>query len=89
MVVSVSNPTPDSVLSMSQVTSSLLNEETRRKTAGTDNAQAFVTEKRGRSKSRGPKGVMASLEVDHRLRKNLENASIVARRVTLKRIALP
>ena len=56
LVVSVSNSTQDGVLSMSQVTSNLLNEETRRKTAGTDNAQAFVTEKMGKSKSRGPKG---------------------------------
>ena len=41
---------------MSHVTNILLNEEIRRKTIGTDNAQAFVTEKMGSSKSRGPKG---------------------------------
>ena len=35
------------------------------------------------------RGVVASPEVDHRLRKSLENAFIVARRVTLRKIALP
>ncbi|KAA8515633.1 hypothetical protein F0562_018756 [Nyssa sinensis] len=43
-------------LSMAQVSSSLFNEETRRKLAGTDNAQALVSENRGRSKNRGHKG---------------------------------
>ncbi|KAB2630464.1 hypothetical protein D8674_007983 [Pyrus ussuriensis x Pyrus communis] len=34
----------------------MFNEETRRKTSGTDSSQVFVTEKSGRSKSRGPRG---------------------------------
>lgn len=56
MVVFVSNSAPNGILSMSHVTSSLLNEEIRRKTIEINNSQSFVTEKRGRSKSRGPKG---------------------------------
>lgn len=56
LVVTVSNSAPDGKLSMGQVSSSLFNEETRRKLAGTDNAQALVSENRGRSKSRGYKG---------------------------------
>ncbi|KAA8550265.1 hypothetical protein F0562_001949 [Nyssa sinensis] len=56
LVVSVSNSAPDGKLSMGQVSSSLFNEETRRKLVGTDNAQALVSENRGRSKNRGQKG---------------------------------
>ncbi|KAA8529366.1 hypothetical protein F0562_033835 [Nyssa sinensis] len=56
LVVTVSNSTPNGKLSMGQVSCSLFNEETRRKLAGTDNAQALVSENRGRSKNRGYKG---------------------------------
>ncbi|KAA8515033.1 hypothetical protein F0562_018180 [Nyssa sinensis] len=56
LVVTMSNSAPDGKLSMGQVSSSLFNEETRRKLAGTDNAQALVSENRGRSKNRGHKG---------------------------------
>lgn len=46
---------PDGVLSMSQVKSALLSEETRRKAAGSSSqSEALVTENRGRSKSKGP-----------------------------------
>ena len=38
------------------VKDSLFNEETRRKDMGKDDAQAFVTENRGRSKGRNSKG---------------------------------
>ncbi|KAA8515916.1 hypothetical protein F0562_019095 [Nyssa sinensis] len=55
LVVTMSNFAPDGKLSMGQVSSSLFNEETRRKLAGTDNAQALVSENRGRSKNRGHK----------------------------------
>ncbi|KAA8532769.1 hypothetical protein F0562_032802 [Nyssa sinensis] len=55
LVVTMSNSAPDGKLSMGQVSSSLFNEETRRKLAGTDNAQALVSENRGRSKNRGHK----------------------------------
>ncbi|KAM5588228.1 hypothetical protein ABKV19_006591 [Rosa sericea] len=55
-VVTVSNSAPDGVLSMDNVKNNMLNEETRRKSSSSDNSQVFVTEYRGRSKSRGPKG---------------------------------
>ncbi|KAF8387595.1 hypothetical protein HHK36_026248 [Tetracentron sinense] len=51
LVVTVSNSAPNGELSMSLVTNSLFNEETRRKSAGTDNAQALVIENRGRKGS--------------------------------------
>ena len=54
LVISVSNSTPDGKLTMTQVTGSLLNEETRRKASGVDQPQALVHETRGRSKSRKP-----------------------------------
>jgi transposase InsO family protein len=53
LVVSLSNSTPDGKMTMEQVTNSMFNEETRRQAVGADNAQAFVTENRGRSKNRG------------------------------------
>ncbi|KAM2780700.1 hypothetical protein COP1_015809 [Malus domestica] len=55
-VVSVSNSAPTGVLTLDNVKNSLLNEEIRRKTSSTDSSQVFVTENRGRSKSRGPRG---------------------------------
>ena len=55
-MVTVSNSAPDGVVTMSQVTSSLLNEETRRKSSGSSHSEALVMENRGRgkSKSRAP-----------------------------------
>ncbi|KAF8378616.1 hypothetical protein HHK36_029964 [Tetracentron sinense] len=49
LVVTVSNSASNGELSMSLVTNSLFNEETRRKSTGTDNAQALVIENRGRT----------------------------------------
>ena len=56
LVVTFSNSAPDGVVTMSQVTSSLLNEETRRKSSGSSHSEALVMENqgRGRSKSRAP-----------------------------------
>ena len=54
LVVTVSNSAPDGIVTMSQVTSSLLNEETRRKSSGSCHFETLVMEKRGRSKSRTP-----------------------------------
>ncbi|XP_020258807.1 uncharacterized protein LOC109835233 [Asparagus officinalis] len=51
LVVKVSNTAPNGVLSMSMVTSSLFNEETRRKSTSTDNSQALITENRGMSRT--------------------------------------
>ena len=47
-VVSLSNSTPDGIVTMSQVTSSLLNEELRRKSSTTsqNDSQALISEKR-------------------------------------------
>ena len=55
-MVTVSNSAPDGVVTMSQVTSNLLNEETRRKSSGSSHSEALVMENRGRgrSKSRAP-----------------------------------
>ncbi|KAL6208144.1 hypothetical protein ACLB2K_019095 [Fragaria x ananassa] len=55
-VITVSNSAPDGKMTMENVKSNLLNEETRRKASSSDNSQVFVAENRGRSKSRGPKG---------------------------------
>ena len=54
LVVTVSNFAPDGVVTMSQVTNSLLNEETRRKSSGSSHSEALLMENRGigRSKSR-------------------------------------
>ena len=56
LVVTVSSSAPDGVVTMSQVTSSLLNEETRRKSSGSSHSEALMMENRGsgRSKSRAP-----------------------------------
>jgi hypothetical protein len=56
LVVSLSNSTPNGVLQLAMVKDSLFNEETRRKDMAKDDAQALVTENRGRSKGRNSKG---------------------------------
>lgn len=66
----------------------MLNEETRRKIAITNNAQAFVTKKRAMGKSRDQRMVMAGLKVNHKWGKSLVNAFTVARMTILRRIAL-
>ena len=55
-VVSLSNSASNGVLQLAMVKDSLFNEETRRKDMGKDDAQALVTENRGRSKGRNSKG---------------------------------
>uniref|UniRef100_A0A2N9HS63 Reverse transcriptase Ty1/copia-type domain-containing protein n=1 Tax=Fagus sylvatica TaxID=28930 RepID=A0A2N9HS63_FAGSY len=55
LVVSLSNFAPNGVLQLAIVNNSLFNEETRRKDMGKDDAQALVTENRGRSKGRNSK----------------------------------
>ena len=55
-MVSLSNSAPNGVLQLAMVKDSLFNEETRRKDMGKDNAQALVTENKGRSKTRNSKG---------------------------------
>ncbi|KAG5549867.1 hypothetical protein RHGRI_014986 [Rhododendron griersonianum] len=52
LVVTVSNSAPDGVVSKSQVTSSLLNEETRRKSTGSSHSEALVVNPRGRPRGR-------------------------------------
>ena len=51
-MVTVSNSAPDGVVTISQVTNSLLNEETRRKSSGSSHSEALVMENRGRGKSK-------------------------------------
>ena len=55
LMVSLSNSAPNGVGTMSQLTGSLLNKETRRKLLGSSShSEALVTERRGRSKSQKP-----------------------------------
>jgi hypothetical protein len=56
LVVSLSNSAQNGVLQLVMVNDSLFNEEIRRKDMGKDDAQALVTENRGRSKGRNSKG---------------------------------
>uniref|UniRef100_A0A2N9GZE0 Integrase catalytic domain-containing protein n=1 Tax=Fagus sylvatica TaxID=28930 RepID=A0A2N9GZE0_FAGSY len=56
LVMSLSNFAPNGVLQLAMVKDSLFNEETRRKDMGKDDAQALVTENKGRSKGRNSKG---------------------------------
>jgi hypothetical protein len=57
LVVSLSNSAPNGVMTMVMVKDSMLNEEARRKEQGiSSHTEALVTEKRGRSKSRKPRG---------------------------------
>lgn len=51
LVVPVRNATTNEKVTMSQVTNILFSEKKRRKSAGPDTGQAFVTENRGRRKS--------------------------------------
>ena len=51
-MVTVSNSAPDRVVTMSQVTNSLLNEETRTKSSSSSHSEALVMENRGRGKSK-------------------------------------
>ena len=55
LVVSLSNFAPSGVLQLAMVKHSLFNEETRRNDMSKDDAQALVTENRGRSKGRNYK----------------------------------
>ena len=52
LVVTISNSELDGVVTMSQVTISLLNEETRRKSLGSSHSEALVMENRGRGRSK-------------------------------------
>ena len=53
---SLSNSAPDGTMNMDLVKSCVLNEEMRRKSQGSSSqSDVLVTEKRGRTKSRGPK----------------------------------
>jgi len=55
--VSITNSSPDGVVSFENVKSSVLNEEMRRKAHGTSSySEVFVTENRGRSQKKEPKG---------------------------------
>ena len=59
--MSLSNSAPNGVLQLAMINDSLFNEETRRKDIGKDDAQALVTENRGRSKGRNSKGCGKSI----------------------------
>lgn len=52
LVVTLSNSAPGGKVTMEMVTDALLNEEARRKEAGTDQSYALVTEKRGKYEGR-------------------------------------
>jgi len=55
-VVTVSNSAPSCKLSLNTIKDCLFNEEAHKKEMGADINQDLITEGRGRSKSRGPKG---------------------------------
>ncbi|KAJ8498998.1 hypothetical protein OPV22_009550 [Ensete ventricosum] len=67
LVVSLSNSTSDGIVTMSQVTSSLLNEELRRKNSATSqiDSQAIVSENKGRSKLKDRSGSRMGSRVDN------------------------
>lgn len=52
--MSLSIYTPDGVVTMNQVTNSLLNKETRRKSMGSSHSKALVTKRNKKSKNRKP-----------------------------------
>lgn len=55
--MSLSNSTPDGIVTMEFAKSGVLNVEMRRKSQGSSShSEALITESRGRSQSRGPKG---------------------------------
>ncbi|KAH7577059.1 hypothetical protein JRO89_XS01G0199500 [Xanthoceras sorbifolium] len=54
-ISSLSNSTPDDIITMDLAKSSVLNEEMRRKLQGSSHSEILVTKLRGRSKSRGPR----------------------------------
>jgi hypothetical protein len=57
LVVSLSNSAPNGVMTVGMVKDSMFNEETRRKEHGiSSHTEALITEKRGGSKSRKPRG---------------------------------
>ena len=56
LVMSISNFVSNSVLQLAMVNDSLVNKEIRKKDMGKDDAQALVTENKGRSKGRNSKG---------------------------------
>lgn len=72
--MSLSNSAPDGVISMDLAKSSVLNEEMRRKSQGTSttHSDVLVSESRGRSKSRGPKGRDQSRSKSRGKYKNIE-----------------
>ena len=84
LLVIVSNSAPDGVVTMSQVTSSLLNEETRRKSSGSSHSEALVMENwgRGRSKSRLCTTVINLEIVQARFQRKMLSAIIVTRKGT-------
>ena len=82
LVVSLSNSSLDGVIIMSQATSSLLNEEERRKETGESQTQtdALVTEGKGRQFNR-----KETIEVEANSgQERKSNATIVVRRDTTK-----
>jgi gag-polypeptide of LTR copia-type len=62
LVVTISNAALNGVVILSTVTSSLFNEETRRKSTDTNGAQALVTENRGELNADNNQDVVASPE---------------------------
>ena len=56
LVVSLSNSAPEGKVSLSMVRNSIFNEEIRRRDVARNETHALVTERRSRSKSKGPRG---------------------------------
>ena len=56
LVVSLSNSAPNGVVQLALIKDNLFNKETRRQGSSKNDTHALVTENRGRSQSKGPKG---------------------------------
>lgn len=71
--MSLSNSAPDGIVTIEFAKSGVLNEEMRRKSQGSaSHCEALITESRGRSQSRGPKGKSKNRSKSRSWQKNVE-----------------
>jgi len=85
--ISITNSSSDGVVSLKNVKSSVLNEEMRRKTCGTSShSEVLVTENRGRSHKKEPKGVNRTTKVSPSLDTKMWSVIIVTKHDTFREI---
>jgi gag-polypeptide of LTR copia-type len=80
LVVTISNAAPNGVVTMSTVTSSLFNEETRRKSTDTNGARLLSHRTRGELNADNNQEIVASPEAGQSPKE--DNATIVVKNVT-------